>query len=103
MLLNVVRGDRYAFGGEFYEESISMASSGHTSYLSRKRIIDNVEECESDRTPEASPEEETTVASRDKDAQRIKKPWSREATQAVVLGAILFGGLAAFIGLLIVQ
>ena len=92
-----------------------MALFGHASYLSLKRIIDNVEECKSERTHEASPEEETTVASRDDEAQPIlsepvkanknrrKKPWSQEAIQAALLGAVLFVGIVAFIGLLIVQ
>ncbi len=86
-----------------------MASSGHANYLSRKRIIDNVEECKTVGTPEASVEED--VASRNDDAERIlskpvkagekrrKKRWGREATQVVLLGSVLIGGIAAIIGL----
>ncbi len=92
-----------------------MASSGQAVTPSREPFVANAPARKKDDTPEAPPEEETTVTSRDDDAQRIlcqlvktehkrrKKPWSQEATQAVVLGAILFGGLAAFIGLLIMQ
>ncbi len=88
-----------------------MAGSGHTNHLSRKRIIDNVEECKSGGTPEAPGEEETTVASRADDAHRIlsqpvkarkkrrKKPWGQETIQVVLLGTILIGGIAAIIGL----
>ncbi len=41
-----------------------MVSSGHTSTLSRKRIRANGQERKNGDTPEAPPEEETTVASR---------------------------------------
>ena len=86
-----------------------MASSGHANYLSLKRIIDNVEECKTVGTPEASVEED--VASRNDDAERIlsnpvkagkqrrKKRWGREATQVAVLGVVVIGGIAAIIGL----
>ncbi len=88
-----------------------MASSGHTSTLSRKRIRANVQERKKGDTPETPPEEETTVASRADDAQHIlsqpvkaakkrrKKPWGQETIQVVLLGAMLIGGIAAILGL----
>ena len=86
-----------------------MASSGHANYLSRKRIIDNVEERKSGGTPEAPGEEEMW----DDDARRIlsqpvkakagknrrKKPQSRLTTHIGLLGAIVIGGIAVIIGL----
>ncbi len=86
-----------------------MASSGHANYLSRKRIIDNVEECKSGRTPEAPGEEEMW----DDDARRIlsqpvkakakinrrKKPQGSSTTQLGLLSAIVIGGIAVIIGL----
>ncbi len=95
-----------------------MASSEQTSTQRRKRIRANVgrtranmQERKKGDTPEAPPEEETTVALRADDAQRIlsqpvnagkkrrKKPWSHQTTQVVLVGAILIGGIAAIIGL----
>ena len=95
-----------------------MASSEHTSTLNRKRLRANVkrtranvQERKKGDTPEAPPEEETTVASQADDAQRIlskpvkagekrrKKRWGRSTTQVALLGAILIGGIAAIIGL----
>ena len=95
-----------------------MASSGHTSTQRRnhiranvRRTRANVQERKKGDTPEALPEEETTVTSRADDAQRIlsqpvnagkkrrKKPWSHKTTQVVLVGAIFVGGIAAILGL----
>ncbi len=90
-----------------------MASSGHVNYLSRRRIIDNVEMCKSGGTPNVPGEEKSTVPSQTDDAQRIlsqpgkakarkkrrKKPHGRSVIQVVVLGAIGVGGIAVIIGL----
>ena len=95
-----------------------MASSEQTSTQRRKRIRANVgrtranmQERKKGDTPEAPPEEETTVALRADDAQRIlsqpvkagekrrRKRWGRLMTQVALLGAIMFGGIAAIIGL----
>ncbi len=86
-----------------------MASSGLSSSLSRKRILANMQDRKTGGTPEASVEED--VASRADDAERIpskpvkagqkrrKKRWGREATQVVLLGAVVIGGIAAIVGL----
>ncbi len=95
-----------------------MASSGQTSTQKRNRIRANVkrtranvQERKKGDTPEAPPEEETTVALRADDAQRIlsqpvkagkkrrKKPQSQQTTRVILLGAILIGGIAAILGL----
>jgi len=90
-----------------------MASSGHVNYMSRRRIIDNVEMCKSGGTPNVPGEEKSTVPSQTDDAQRIlsqpgkakarkkrrKKPHGRSATQVVLLGSIVIGGIAVIIGL----
>ena len=86
-----------------------MASSEHANYLSRKRIIDNVEECKSGRTPDTPGEEEIWAD----DAQRIlsqpvkakagknrrKKPQGSSTAQLGLLSAIVIGGIAVIIGL----
>ncbi len=88
-----------------------MASSGPASSLSRKRIFANVQDRKTDGTPEASVEEDTDVASQADDAQRMlsqpvmagqkrrKKRWSQEATQVVLLGAVVIAGIAGILGL----
>ena len=95
-----------------------MASSGQTSTQRRNRIRANVgrtranvQERKKGDTPEAPPEEETNVALRADDAQRIlsqpvkagkkrrKKPQSQQTTRVILLGAILIGGIAAILGL----
>ena len=87
-----------------------MASSGQTNILSRKRIRANAQVRKKGDTPEAPPEEETTVASRADDAQHIvSKPvkaakkngrlWGPGSTLIVVLGTVVIGGIAAILGL----
>ena len=86
-----------------------MASSGHAKQLSRNRIIANVQERKTGRTPEAPGEEEMW----DDDARRIlsqpvkakakknrrKKPQGGSTTQLGLLSAIVIGGIAVIIGL----
>ncbi len=88
-----------------------MASSGHTSTLSHKRIRAIVRERKKRDIPETLPREATTVASRADDAQRNlsqpvkagekrrKKPWRQETIQVVLLGAVVIGAIAAILGL----
>ena len=109
MRRSVVRSGRCASSGEIFGASSSMASSGLSSSLSRKRILANAQDRKTGGTPEASVEED--VASRADDAERIpskpvkagqkrrKKRWGQEATLVVLLGAILIGGIAAIVGL----
>ena len=86
-----------------------MASSGQTSSLSRRRILANSQVRKTGETPEAPTEEDTDGAARNEDAERIlsqparekrrKKRWSQEATQVVLLGAVLIAGIAAILGM----
>ncbi len=88
-----------------------MVSSGQTSSLSRKQILANAQVRKTDETSEAAAEEVTDVALRVDDAERLlsqpvkagekrrKKGWSQEATQVVLLGAVVIGVIAAILGL----
>ncbi len=88
-----------------------MASSAKISSLSRKRILANAQVRKTGQTLEAPAEEDTDVAARNEDAERIlskpvkagkkrrKKRWSQEATQVVLLGAVVIGGIAAILGM----
>jgi hypothetical protein len=90
-----------------------MASSGHTSHLSRARIIANVQDRKTPKIPEALTEEDAHVAARNEDAQRIlskpvkakpKKTRRRKhqrdsVAQVLLLGTIVIGGISAIIGL----
>ena len=88
-----------------------MASSEHASTLSHERIRANGQERGRADTPDPPPEEETTVASRAGDAERIlpepvkvggkrrRKRWSRETIQVALLGTIGIGGIAAILWL----
>ncbi len=100
-----------ASSSEIYGASVSMASSAKISSLSRKRILAYAQVLKTGQTPEAPAEEVTDVASRADDAERIlskpakagtkrrKKRWGQEATQVVLLGAVVIGGIAAILGL----
>ncbi len=88
-----------------------MASSAKISSLSRKRILVNAQVRKTGGTPETPAEEDTDVAARNEDAARIlsqpvkagkkrrKKRWGQEATQVVLLGAVVIAAIAAILGL----
>ena len=88
-----------------------MASSAKISSLSRKRILANAQVRKTGTTLEAPAEEDTDVAARNEDAERIlskpvkagkkrrKKRWGQGATQVVLLGAVVIAGIAAILGL----
>ena len=100
-----------ASGSEIYGASVSMASSAKISSLSRKRILANAQVRKTGQTPEAPAEEDTDVAAKNEDAERMpsqpvkgkktkrKKSPGRSTTQIVLLAVIGIGGIAAIIAL----
>ena len=89
-----------------------MASSAKISSMSRQRILANAQDRRTGETPEA-PREDAAAVARNEAAESIlskpikgrgkksrrKKRWGQEATQVVLLGAVVIGGIAAILGL----
>ncbi len=100
-----------ASSSEIYGASVSMASSGQTSSLNRRRILANAQVRKTGQTPETPAEEDTDVAAKNEDAERMpsqpvkgkktkrKKSPGRSTTQVVLLGVVVIAGIAAILGL----
>ena len=103
--------------GDICEAAVSMASSTKISSVRRQRILANAQAKaqahKTSETPEVPAEEDTNVATRDANSERIlskpvtgkskksrrKKSPGRSTTQIVLLAVIGIGGIAAIIAL----